>query len=103
MGCSKAWAIQIHNERIETDVEFAERYERDQREEEALYAAQEAAKREADTAEYYAVRIDDEAADAAAENEYYTALQDQRDERDRREAQQIQDIQDAEENNNGCY
>jgi hypothetical protein len=87
MGASKAWAIDLYNERIESDVEFAAREEAERREEEAEYAAQEEAKREADRAEYYAVRVDDEAAATAAEAEYYAALQ-ERDQLDAQEQQQ---------------
>ncbi len=100
MSRTGEWVIQLHNERMQNDAEYAARYRRTA---------------EADRAEYYAVRVDDAAADAAAENdyyealqerrdqqqdeqdeiEYYSALQQQRDEDDAAEAQLIQDAQEA--------
>ncbi len=100
MSATGEWVIKLHNERIEQDAEYAARYRRTA---------------EQDRAEYYAVRVDDAAADAAAENEYwfalqderdqqqdeadeieyYSALQQQQDEDDAAEAQLIQDAQEA--------
>ncbi len=106
MSATGEWVIKLHNERIQNDAEYAARYRRSA---------------EADRAEYYAIRVDDAAADAAAENEYYAALQDERDqqqdevaeieyysalqdERDEDDAAEsllIQDAQEAAENYRG--
>jgi hypothetical protein len=76
MSATGEWVIKLHNERIQNDAEYAARYRRSA---------------EADRAEYYAVRIDDAAADASAENEYYEALQEQRDQQQQQdEADEIE-------------
>ncbi len=100
MSRTGEWVIQIHNDRMATDADYAARYGRNL---------------EAERAERYSIRVDDAAADAAAEMEYwfalqderdqqqdeqaeieyYTALQAQRDEDDAAEAQAVQDAQDA--------
>jgi hypothetical protein len=64
MSRTGEWVIEIHNQRMVQDAEYADRYRRSA---------------EADAAEYYAIRVDDAAADAAAENDYWFALQDERD------------------------
>jgi hypothetical protein len=75
MSATGEWVIKLHNERIQNDAEYAARYQRSA---------------EADRAEYYAIRVDDAAADAAAENEYYVALQDERDRQQQDEADEIE-------------
>ncbi len=100
MSATGEWVIKLHNERIQNDAEYAARYGRNM---------------EAERAERYSTRVDDDAFDATAENEYwlalqderdqqddeaaeieyYSALQQQRDEDDAAEAQLIQEAQDA--------
>ncbi len=40
MSATGEWVIQIHNDRMETDSEYREQYERDREEEAAYFAAE---------------------------------------------------------------